>query len=144
MSALVSQRTKDSTISLTLPDIAVTMSRVYPFKRKNPVGKEKWYEKISLSYSASIKNSIDCKENYLFHSNFLKDWKNGVQHRLSTGVAHRFFVNINSLFFMKNIVLFLKRKQKSGMIKCKAKFKRINGCGTFAAAFSNNERGKNT
>lgn len=95
MSALVSQRTKDSTISLTLPDIAVTMSRVYPFKRKNPVGKEKWYEKISLSYSASIKNSIDCKENYLFHSNFLKDWKNGVQHRIPVSASFTAFKYLN-------------------------------------------------
>lgn len=82
MSALVSQRTKDSTLSLTLPDISVNMSTIYPFKRKNPIGKEKWYEKIALRYSASIKNSIDCKEKDFLHSNFVRDWKNGVKHSI--------------------------------------------------------------
>ena len=47
----VNQRSKDSTISLTLPDITITMSRIFPFKRKNAVGKERWYEKISMSYN---------------------------------------------------------------------------------------------
>lgn len=82
MSALVSQRTKDSTLSLTLPDIAVNMSTIYPFKRKNPIGKEKWYEKISLRYSATIKNSINCKEKDFLHSNFIRDWQNGVKHNI--------------------------------------------------------------
>ncbi len=87
MSALVSQRTKDSTLSLTLPDISVNMSTVYPFKRKNPVGKEKWYEKISIRYSASIRNSIDCKEKDFLHSNFVKDWKNGVKHTIPVSAS---------------------------------------------------------
>lgn len=91
VSALISQRTKDSTISLTLPDISVNMSTIYPFKRKNPVGKEKWYERISLRYSAVIKNSIDCKENYLFKSNFLKDWRNGVKHSLPISASFTAF-----------------------------------------------------
>lgn len=95
MSALISQRTKDSTISLTLPDVSVTMSRIYPFKRKNPVGKEKWYEKIALSYSGSIKNSIDCKEDYLFHSNFVRDWKNGIQHRIPVSASFTAFKYLN-------------------------------------------------
>lgn len=87
MSALVSQRTKDSTLSLTLPDISVNMSTVYPFKRKNPVGKEKWYEKISIRYSASIRNSIDCKEKDFLHSNFVRDWKNGVKHTIPVSAS---------------------------------------------------------
>lgn len=95
MSALVSQRTRDSTISLTLPDVSVNMSRVYPFKRKNPIGKERWYEKISVSYSASIKNSIDCKENYLLHSNFVNDWKNGVKHGLQVQSSFTAFKYLN-------------------------------------------------
>lgn len=63
------------------------MSTVYPFKRKNPVGKEKWYEKISIRYSASIKNSIDCKEKDFLHSNFVRDWKNGVKHSIPVSAS---------------------------------------------------------
>lgn len=111
MSALVSQRTKDSTISLTLPDINVSMSRVYPFKRKNPIGKEKWYEKISISYTGNIKNSIDCKENYLFHSNFLNDWRNGVKHSIPVSASFTLFkyltltptINYNERWYFQRI-----------------------------------------
>ncbi len=95
MSALISQRTKDSTINLSLPDLNVNMSRIYPFKRKNPVGKEKWYEKISLQYSASVRNSIECKEDYLFHSNFVKDWRNGVSHKIPVSASFTAFKYLN-------------------------------------------------
>ena len=57
LTASLTQRTKDSTISLTAPELAVNMSSIYPFKlarestlkRKGMVrtGKEKWYEKTT-------------------------------------------------------------------------------------------------
>ncbi len=95
LTASIAQRTKDSTINLALPNVAVNMSRVYPFKRKNPIGKEKWYEKISLQYSANIRNSIECKEDYLFKSNFVRDWKNGVQHKIPVSASFTAFKYLN-------------------------------------------------
>ena len=83
MSALINQRTKDSTISLTLPDLSVNMSRVYPFKFKKRVGKEKWYEKISLSYTGNGKIAVsNIKEDKVLHSNFLRDWQTGLKHNI--------------------------------------------------------------
>jgi len=78
----ISQRTKDSTLNLSLPNISISMSRIYPFKRKNAVGKERWYEKISMSYSGTFQNSIETKENKLLTSSFSKDWKNGMKHSI--------------------------------------------------------------
>ncbi len=95
MSALISQRTKDSTIALTLPDLSVNMSQIKPFKRKKPVGKERWYEKITLRYSANAKISVDTKENYLLHSNFLRDWKTGVKHSLPLSASFTAFKYLN-------------------------------------------------
>lgn len=80
LNASITQRTKDSTLSVTAPSLSVSMSRIYPFKRKKPVGKERWYEKISMSYNASFTNTINCKESYFFHSNFVKDWQNKMTH----------------------------------------------------------------
>lgn len=77
---LINQRTKDSTINLTLPNVSISYSRFYPLKRKNPVGKERWYEKISMSYSGTLANSIDTKEDKLLSSSFTRDWKNGMKH----------------------------------------------------------------
>lgn len=95
LNASLTQRTQDSTISLTLPTLSVNMSQVYPFKRKKPIGKERWYEKIRLSYSMTASNSINTKENMFFKSSFVRDWKNGVKHSLPISASFTFFKYIN-------------------------------------------------
>ena len=91
----ITQRTKDSTLTVSLPNINVSMSRIYPFKRKQRVGKEKWYEKISLQYSGNFYNSITCKEDYFMKSNFVKDWQNGLKHQLSSSASFMLFKYIS-------------------------------------------------
>ncbi len=81
-SSNLSQNMRDSTIALTLPDLSISISRFYPFRRKNHVGKERWYEKISMSYTGQLSNSISTKEDLILHSNLIKDWKNGMQHTI--------------------------------------------------------------
>ncbi len=111
LSAMISQRTRDSTLNLSLPDVNINMSRIYPFKRKNPVGKEKWYEKIALQYSASIRNSIECKEDYFFKSNFVRDWRNGVSHKIPISASFTAFkylnispsINYNERWYFKRV-----------------------------------------
>ena len=46
INALHNQNSRDSSYSFTLPNVTFSISRFYPFKQKNRVGKEKWYEKI--------------------------------------------------------------------------------------------------
>ena len=95
MSMNLTQRTKDSTLSVTLPNLSVNMSRIYPFKRKVRVGKERWYEKISLQYSGSFSNSITCKEKDFLKSNFVKDWDNRFKHNLSSSASFTLFKYIS-------------------------------------------------
>ncbi len=92
---MVSQRTKDSTISLTLPDLSIGYSSTKPFKRKNPIGNERWYEKITTSYSGSFSNSITTKENQLMSSSFARDWKNNIRHFIPVNATFNLFNNIN-------------------------------------------------
>lgn len=94
-SMLINQRTKDSTINLSLPNINVSYSRFYPFRRKNAVGDERWYEKISMSYSGAFANSIDTKENKLLSSSFTRDWRNGMRHSLPVSATFNLFKYIN-------------------------------------------------
>ena len=91
----VSQTTRDSSISVTLPSMTITMSRIYPFKRKKQVGSERWYEKISMSYTGTFSNSISTKENLLFKSNLIKDWKNGMQHSIPISATFTAFKYLN-------------------------------------------------
>ncbi len=81
-SVYANQRTRDSIISLSLPNLNVSMSRIYPLKRKVAVGADRWYEKISMTYAGRFSNSITTKEDKLLQSSFTKDWRNGVEHTL--------------------------------------------------------------
>ena len=76
----LSQNMRDSSIALTLPDLNISIARFNPFKRKHAAGKERWYEKISMSYTGQLSNSINTKEDRLLHSNLVKDWRNGMMH----------------------------------------------------------------
>ncbi|WP_278996806.1 putative LPS assembly protein LptD [Prevotella disiens] len=76
----LNQNMIDSTIQLTLPDLNVSLSRLYPFKRKKLVGKPRWYEQISMSYTGQLSNSINAKESHLLKANFAKEWRHGIQH----------------------------------------------------------------
>lgn len=91
----VNQVKRDSSISLTLPSLTVTMTKIFPFKRKKPIGKERWYEKIAMSYTGTFSNSITTKENQLLKSNLVKDWKNGAQHKIPVGATFQLFNYIN-------------------------------------------------
>ena len=84
----------DSTVSLTLPNLMVSMSRIYPFKRKRAVGGEKWYEKIQFSYTADLRNSIKTKTDKLFKSG-LRDWENAIQHKIPVSATFSLFNYIN-------------------------------------------------
>ncbi|GBU08503.1 hypothetical protein AwDysgo_18340 [Bacteroidales bacterium] len=90
-----SQRTKDSTLSLTLPDLSIAYPQTYPFRRKNPIGKAKWYESIYFSYAGSLKNSVTTKDNMLFQTSLVKDWKNAMQHSIPVSASFNLLKYIN-------------------------------------------------
>ncbi len=84
-----SQNSRDTTISLTLPQMTFNMSRIYPFKSKNRSGQEHWYEKIGLSYSMDMQNTINTKEYKLLNSSLVSDWRNGVKHSIPLSTSFR-------------------------------------------------------
>ncbi len=84
------QNSRDSSISLSLPNVNLRMSTVYPLRRKERVGQMKWYENIGLSYNAELRNNIQTKESELGESfkHMARDWQNGFKHNipLSTSI----------------------------------------------------------
>ena len=91
----LSQNVRDSSISMTLPSLNISLARFNPFKRKKAVGAERWYEKIALSYTGTLSNSINTKENKLFHSNLIKDWRNGMRHSVPVSASFSLLNYIN-------------------------------------------------
>jgi hypothetical protein len=109
----LSQNMRDSIISLTLPDLNVSVSRFYPFKRKQMVGKERWYEKISMSYTGHISNSISTKEDKLMKSSLVRDWRNGIQHTIpiSGNFTLLGYLNLNPSLNFTDRMYTLKQKR---------------------------------
>lgn len=110
----ITQNMRDSSLSVTLPDVSISLNRFYPFRRKKQAGKERWYEKISMSYTGQLSNSITTKENQLFKSNFIKDWRNGMQHRIPIDASFQLFkyINITPNFNFRDI-MYTSRVKKS-------------------------------
>ena len=91
----LSQNVRDSLVSVTLPTLNITLARLYPFKRKHAVGKERWYEKIAMSYTGTLQNSITTKDYKLFQSDLIKDWRNGMRHQIPISASFQLFKHIN-------------------------------------------------
>lgn len=102
----LTQSLRDLSVSMTLPDLSISLNRFYPFRRKHQAGKERWYEKISMSYTGSLSNSINTKEDKLFKSNLVKDWRNGMQHRIPIDATFQVFkyINISPQFSLRDIM----------------------------------------
>ena len=91
----LSQNMRDSTLSVSLPSLNLSLQRVYPFKRKKVAGSAKWYEKISLSYSGSLSNSITTKESEFMEKSLVRDWNNGMRHSIPVSATFQILKSIN-------------------------------------------------
>ena len=78
----IAQTLRDSSIAITLPDLNISLTRMFPFKRKKAAGAERWYEKISFQYTGRLVNSVKTKDDQLFKTNLIKDWQNAMQHNI--------------------------------------------------------------
>ena len=86
LNALHSQNSRDSSYAFTLPNLTFSIATFYPFKRKNRVGKEKIYEKFSLSYNTSLQNKINFKASEFMEDGFFDRFQNGMTHNFSIGL----------------------------------------------------------
>lgn len=91
----VSQNSQNQSISLTLPNIVFNVSRIYPFKRKEKTGKERWYEKIAMQYTAKMTNSVTTTESEIFKRKTLDNMRNGIEHTIPISASFNLFNYIN-------------------------------------------------
>lgn len=95
MNMAVSQNSQTKAISVTLPTVSFNVSRFYPFKRAVKIGKDRWYEKISMSYSGKLTNSVSATESDIFSRQTLDNMRNGVQHTIPVQASFNVFNYIN-------------------------------------------------
>ncbi len=97
VNGLHSQNSRDSSYSITLPNVTFNVNRFYPFKRKNRVGGSKWYEDFSLSYNTSFQNKINFKASEVSDPDF---WD-----KLQTGMSHKFTIGLPTFTILKYLTL---------------------------------------
>ena len=98
-------------VSLTLPDASLNMNTLYPFKRKNQSGGEKWFEQISLGYGAKLKSFVNTTDSTFFTSQTLKDLQTGFSHNATLSTSARVLkyinisptINYNEIYFLKTV-----------------------------------------
>ena len=95
MNMAVSQNSQTEAISVTLPNISFNVSKFFPFKRSVKLGKDRWYEKISMSYSGKITNSVNASEKNIFSRETLDNMRNGVQHSIPVQASFNVFNYLN-------------------------------------------------
>ena len=88
MNALHNQNSRDSSYSFSLPNLTFSVTRFYPFKRKSRVGKEKIYEKFSLSYNTTLQNKINFKAKEFGKPGFYDKFQNGMNHNFQIGLPN--------------------------------------------------------
>ncbi len=91
----VSQRTQDSTLAVSFPNVTVNLQQIYPFKRKKAIGQERWYEKIKMSYTGLLQNSLTAKQDVFFKKSLIKDWRNGMSHKVPVSATFNVLNYIN-------------------------------------------------
>lgn len=91
----LSQNMRDSTLAVSFPSLNLSLQRFYPFKRKKVAGSDRWYEKISVTYSGALSNSITSKESELLDKSLVRDWHNGMRHSIPVSATFQILKNIN-------------------------------------------------
>ncbi len=89
------QNTQTREMNISLPNLTFQMQQIYPLKRKVQVGKERWYEKITLSYNSKLQNNFRTVDTLLFTRKTLETSQMGIQHNMNSNVALKIFKYIN-------------------------------------------------
>lgn len=106
-----SQNTINKTVDLSLPEIAFSANRFYPFRKQNRVGKQKWYENINVGYNMNAKNDLSTYDSLFFSEQSIKNFRNGMKHTIpinSSVKVLKYFslnnaINYNERWYIKTI-----------------------------------------
>ncbi len=87
-----SQNTLTKDIDITLPSLQFSINQFYPLRKKNHVGKLRWFENISIKYGMVAENIYNTSDSlFLKKKKWWNDMQNGIQHSIPiTGTFHRF------------------------------------------------------
>lgn len=112
-----SQETQAKTVSLTLPDITLSVPTFNPFDSKERVGEQKWYQKITVGYTMQATNQINTADSLLFKKESLYKFRNGMQHNIPISMSF----NVLKYFNFNTGINYLERWHLQSIRKTYAK-----------------------
>jgi len=109
--ANLTQSLSAKTVDLAAPNFKFNMRQIYPFKRKEQIGKERWYEKIGLKYSSEFRNKLTATDSTFYTAAAWDDARYGVEHKASSNASFKFLkyfsfnpsANYSETWFFKEV-----------------------------------------
>lgn len=106
-----SQNTLTHQMTVTLPEVTLTMNRIYPLKNVGKAGKKHWYSELNMSYSVNAKNYVSLPDSLFFKDGrWLDNMQNGMQHRVPINLPIKLFkyftwttsLNLNDRMYLEH------------------------------------------
>lgn len=122
-----SQNTLTHQMTVTLPEVTLTMNRIYPLKNVGKPGKKHWYSELNMSYSVNAKNYISMPDSLFFKDDgWLDNMQNGMQHRMPINLPIKLFkyftwttsLNLSDRMYLEHYVKnWVPNEDGSGFVK---------------------------
>lgn len=95
LNASHTQNSNTGRMEFNLPNASFYLNRIRPFERKEKIGKERWYEKITFMYNADFSNKVAIEDSLLFTSQFLENMRMGLRQRATSDMNLKVFKYLN-------------------------------------------------
>ncbi|MCB9049840.1 MAG: LPS-assembly protein LptD [Lewinellaceae bacterium] len=105
------QNSATRNVTINFPNVKFQTQALYPFKRQERSGKEKWFETITLRYQGDARNRFEATDTTLFTQKTFEDAQFGVQHSVNSGTSFKLFrylnlnpsVNYDEVWYLKSL-----------------------------------------
>ena len=97
LNASHSQNTLTKQVTVSLPEMTLSVNRIYPLQKLGKPGKKRWYKDLNVNYTMNAKNYISGIDTLLFPSGWyesMSGWFNNLQKYTQNGIKHTIPVNL--------------------------------------------------
>jgi lipopolysaccharide assembly outer membrane protein LptD (OstA) len=106
-----SQDLSRNLVTLGLPSLNFSMATLNPFDKKDRIGEQKWYQRITVGYNLRADNQLNSPDSLLFTKEALKKVRSGVEHTIPISLSSKIFkyfqfsqsINYNEKWYFQSI-----------------------------------------
>ncbi len=90
-----SQSTVTNNVTMTLPDISMSVNQFYPFRKKGKSGNLKWYDNISMRWSSQLSTEIEGSDSLFFKPETWDEAEIGMRHSIPITIPIKIAKQLN-------------------------------------------------